>query len=279
MVSWPCMRLKSLLQGLKRFFFALVGSRLYRLLHALLFLARLLLALACPPYRPAFFGRDMLSLADTLKPGDTVLDIGAYLGGTAVLFARKVGSTGRVIAFEPFHHAFLRFLVRMLRLPVRVVPAALGAEAGHAEFVVPLHAGVPLYSQAGFPDSFAAVSGDSAYRFQRLEAPRETLDGFLAREGIAPSSVAAAKIDVEGAELAVLRGAGNFFRGFRGPLVCEFWFNEIPPKGWSWLRERGFACRKADRSGRWLPADTPAALAQLARGETYGNFWFEKPRD
>ena len=276
MVSWACMPPKSLRQGLKRLAFALIGERGYRILHALYFLARLLTALAWRPCRPAFFGRDMLALADALKPGDTVLDIGAYLGGTAVLFARKVGPTGRVIAFEPFHHGFLRFLSRLLRLPVRVVPAALGAEAGRADFVVPVHAGVPLYSQAGFATSFDAVRGDPAYAFRKLESPRRSLDDFLAREGLAPSGIAAVKIDVEGAELEVLRGAEGFLRGFRGPLVCEFWFNELPPRGWSFLRERGFACRKASASGSWISADTPAALEDLARGETYGNFWFEK---
>src|SRR5688500_17282947 len=128
-----------LTQGSKRIVFALIGSRGYRILHALFFLVRLLLALAWRPRRPAFFGRDMLALADALKPGDTVLDIGAYLGGTAVLCARKVGPGGRVIAFEPFHHGFLRFMSRLLGLPVEVVPAALGAGPGRAEFVVPVH--------------------------------------------------------------------------------------------------------------------------------------------
>lgn len=273
------MPFQPLKQGLKRLSFALIGSRLYRLLHALWFLARLLLALAWPPFRPAFFGRDMLALADALRPGDTVLDIGAYLGGTSVLFARKVGPKGRVIAFEPFHHGFLRFLVRLLRLPVQVVPAALGAETGRAEFVVPVHAGVPLYSQAGFATSFATVRDDPAYAFQKYESPRRSLDDFLAGEGLAPAAIAAVKIDVEGAELDVLRGAEGFLRGFRGPLVCEFWFDELPPKGWTWLRERGFACSKAGRSGAWLPADTPAALFDHARGETYGNFRFLKPPD
>lgn len=274
MVSFVRMPPRRLKQGLYR----IVGSRGYRYLHGAFFLSRLLLALAVPAYRVSFFGRDMLALADRIRPGDTVLDIGAYLGGTAVLFAGKVGPTGLVIAFEPFHHSFLSFLVKLLRLPVRVVPIALGADSGATELVVPVHAGVPLYSQAGFAASYdtAALAREGDYEFQRLEIRRDSLDGYLAREGLASKPVSAVKIDVEGAELDVLRGGERFFSGFRGPLVCEFWFNELPPKGWQWLRERRYACRKQDREGRWIQADSSEALAKLAQGETYGNFWWER---
>jgi FkbM family methyltransferase len=274
MVSFARMPARTLKRGL----FRLLGDRGYRLLHGAWFLARLLAALALPPLRPGFFGRDMLALAARLKPGDTVLDVGAYLGGTAVLFALRVGPAGRIIAFEPVHHAFLSLLVRALRLPVQVVPAALGAEGGRAELVVPVHEGVPVYSQAGFAESYDtdALERRGAYRFRRLAARKDRLDDFLAREGLAPRSVAAVKIDVEGAERDVLEGGERFFRDFAGPLVCEFWFDAMPPEGWTWLRERGWSCRKLGPAG-WAGGDTRGDLEALARGETYGNFWWEKP--
>jgi FkbM family methyltransferase len=263
---------------LKRGLFRLLGDRGYRLLHGAWFVARLLAALALPRLRPGFFGRDMLALAARLKPGDIVLDVGAYLGGTAVLFALRVRPAGKVIAFEPVHHAFLSALVRALRLPVRVVPAALGAEAGRADLVVPVHAGVPVYSQAGFAGSYdtEALERRGAYRFRRLEARKDRLDDFLAREGLDPRAVAAVKIDVEGAEREVLAGGAGFFRDFAGPVVCEFWFDAMPPAGWSWLRERGWSCRKLGPGG-WARGDTREELEALAHGETYGNFWWEKP--
>lgn len=265
-------------KGIKRKLFRLVGSRGYRLLHGSFFLARLFLALAWKPYARRFFGPDMLALADRIRPGDIVLDIGAYLGGTAVLFARKAGPNGLVLAFEPLHHRFLGFLVRLLGLRVRVLPMALSSVAGTAGLVVPVHAGVPVYSQAGFAGSYdtEALSRSGAYSFQRSEVRTARLDEVLEEEGIDPASVAAVKMDVEGAELSVLEGSARFLDAFRGPLVCEFWFDPMPPKGWAWLRQRGWDCRKLGVDGPFREAGTPEALQNLARGETYGNFWWTR---
>jgi hypothetical protein len=116
------------------------------------------------------------------------------------------------------------------------------------------------------------------YSFQSSQVRTARLDDILASEGIAPGSVAAVKIDVEGAELAVLEGGIRFFREFTGPVVCEFWFSPLPPKGWTWLREHGYACRKLDHAGRgFQDALTREDLESLARGETYGNFWCHRP--
>jgi FkbM family methyltransferase len=256
----------------------MIGIRGYRLLHGVFFLARLFLAFAWKPYARRFFGDDMLALADRIRPGDIVLDIGAYLGGTAALFARKAGPKGLVLAFEPFHHRFLNFLVRLLGLRVRVLPMALSSGAGRSDLVVPVHAGVPVYSQAGFAGSYdtEALSRSGAYSFQRSEVRTARLDDVLEEEGIDPASVAAVKMDVEGAELAVLEGGARFLEAFRGPLVCEFWFDPMPPKGWTRLRQRGWDCRKLDSGGCFREVGTPQALEEIARGETYGNFWWTR---
>jgi len=52
--------------------------------------------------------RDYLSHGITLRPGDTVVDIGANIGAFTVLAAKIVGSSGCVIAFEPILQAFER---------------------------------------------------------------------------------------------------------------------------------------------------------------------------
>lgn len=43
---------------------------------------------------------------DFLKEGDTVLDVGANIGFYSALFSRKVGSTGKVMSFEPGYQTF-----------------------------------------------------------------------------------------------------------------------------------------------------------------------------
>ena len=119
--------------------------------------------------------------ADMLKPGDAVLDIGAFLGGSTLLFARAVGRKGRVIAFEPVHHRFLAWMLRAMGISqARVEPIALARENGNTELVVPIHKGVPLYSQAGFAESYPeALRPGSGYAFQRLPTRLMRLDDFL----------------------------------------------------------------------------------------------------
>lgn len=289
---------------LKGRLFRIAGPNAYRALHALYFFLRMVLAVlslrsgsvvsaarppAGPPPSPGtladrFFGRDLMAFAARLKPGDRVLDIGAFLGGSTVLFGRAVRVTGKVIAFEPVHHRLLRLILRPFRLrQVAVEPLALAAENGTTELVIPIHNGVPLYSQSGFSESYAALGSGSAagsagseYVFQKLPTALMRLDDYLARAGIEPESLAAVKIDVEGSEMGVFAGGEDFFRRFRGFLMCEFWFDAMPPKGWSWLRERGYSCRYLNRQGLWVAADTAEELTAICRGETYGNFFWER---
>lgn len=263
--------------GAKRILFGLAGPGLYARLHAWRFRHRLRKALASPASAERFFGPDLVAFAAALAPGQTVLDIGAFLGGSTALFGRAVGPAGRVIAFEPVHHRALSSLARSLRWPARIEALALSDTTGPAELVIPVRHGVPLYSQAGFADSYAAAAApDSGYAFQRLPAQRVRLDDWLEQAGLTPQSVAAVKIDVEGSEMGVFRGGDRFFRAFTGPLLCEFWFERLPPPGWSWLTERGYRCRYLGKDGAWRPANTPAELAEAARGETYGNFLLQK---
>jgi len=69
-----------------------------------------------------------------LKPGMTMLDIGAHHGFYTILAAKKVGPTGKVIAFEPSPRERRRLLfhLRLNRLMARVTasPLALGKETG-----------------------------------------------------------------------------------------------------------------------------------------------------
>lgn len=264
------------LQALKRRLYRISGPTCYRMLHAGWFHLRLLRALRSPAYAREFFGNDVLAFAQNLRPGSLVLDIGAFLGGSTALFARAVGPSGRVIAFEPVHHGSLHCALKALGLKqARAESLALSESNGAAELVIPIREGVPLYSQAGFAESYPAASQPgSGYAFRRLPTTRMRLDDYLAREAIRPDDVSAVKIDVEGSELDLFAGGEEFFRRFRGPLLCELWFTQMPPPGWLWLRERGYACRYLDRTGKWSAADTPETLAELCRGETYGNFFW-----
>jgi FkbM family methyltransferase len=261
----------------KRLLFKVSGPGLYARMHAWRFRRRLGKALASPRAAEGFFGADLMAFASLIGPGQTVLDIGAFLGGSTALFSRQVGPAGKVFAFEPVHSRALSDLVRACRLPAQVEPLALSDGNGPAELVIPVRRGVPLYSQAGFAEAYtAAAASGSGYAFEKVPARRERLDDWLEEKGLAPEQVGAVKIDVEGSEAALFRGAEGFFRRFAGPVLCEFWFDTLPPPGWSWLRERGYHCRYLGRDGAWHTADTPGEISEAARGETYGNFLLQR---
>jgi FkbM family methyltransferase len=131
-----------------------------------------------------------------LRPGDTALDVGANVGAYALLFGQWVGSTGRVIAFEPAPDAY-RGLARHVALNglaavVETRQAAVSDRVGEAEFV----------SQGWAGTNHLTARGAGGGRIIRV--PTTTVDAVCAERGIRPRLL---KIDVEGAELAVLRGA------------------------------------------------------------------------
>lgn len=145
-----------------------------------------------------------------LQEGMTVLDIGANLGVYALYFARCVGQMGRVFAFEPVPTTFARLKEHIAlnnAANIFPVPFALSDREGSMKMWVDeiQHAG----------SSFYVRSAES----ELLEVPVTTVDLFVQREGI--KRVDAIKIDVEGAELAVIRGADRTLRRDKPLLMVE----------------------------------------------------------
>ena len=131
-----------------------------------------------------------------VRPGDTVIDAGANVGCYALLFGLWVGAAGRVYAFEPDPRAFegLSRHIALNGLDAIVTPiaAALSDGAGtHAPFALAASPGVSRLADAAGGARTIAVATTS-------------IDDFCARQSITPRVI---KIDVEGAELAALRGA------------------------------------------------------------------------
>lgn len=130
-----------------------------------------------------------------VRPGSTVLDVGANVGAYSLLFALWAGPSGRVIAFEPAPAsvAGLREQLRLNGLSdrVEVVPSAVADVVGFASFECD-----------GVSGSNAIVSRASGARL--ITVATTSIDAFCAGRGVRPDVI---KIDVEGAELDVLRGA------------------------------------------------------------------------
>jgi FkbM family methyltransferase len=148
-------------------------------------------------------------------PFATVLDVGASRGQFALHAARRFPAA-RIVCFEPLPSS-REALVSVLGDRVEVVPAAVGAQTGTAEMHVSAaddsSSLLPIgrRQQEEFPGTHEAA---------RLEVPVVTLTDVLDSTLAGPVLL---KIDVQGFELDVLRGAGERLRRVSTVFVeCSF---------------------------------------------------------
>lgn len=158
-------------------------------------------------YEPELWNRVMGSV----RPGDTFVDVGAYIGLYSVAVANRVGEAGTVIAFEPdFENR--RALLRHTKLNavqdrVQALPCAVGSFQGTVRFS-------------------ADQSSESSVGEQgTTEVDQITLDDFFSRKRID-----VLKIDVEGYETHVIQGCTRILSD--PSLRPRHTFLEIHPYAW-----------------------------------------------
>jgi FkbM family methyltransferase len=146
-----------------------------------------------------------------LSSGKTVLDIGAHHGLYTLLASKAVGGRGRVIAFEPSPREGRR-LARHIRVNgcrnVQLEACALAEENGEGELFV-----VDGYRDWGNSLRPPAVEEETRV----LKVPIRRLDDVLAQCGV--EQVDFIKLDAEGAELAILRGAPKLLTRAPRPVI------------------------------------------------------------
>jgi FkbM family methyltransferase len=153
-------------------------------------------------------------IEDHVRPGMTVLDVGANVGYYTVKMATLVGASGRVLAFEPNPSvlAELQFNVELNRLRnVQVFPLALAEQSGKSTFCVP---------RPGWESHGSLRPNDSFQVSSTAEVQTDRLDTVLSSLG--SPKIDFVKMDVEGAEMGVIRGAAQFLsRPDAPPVVFE----------------------------------------------------------
>lgn len=186
-----------------------IGSRLYaRLRHEALYGAiRTRRVMVASSWK--------VTLAAALRRGDVFLDVGGNVGRISHAASWLVGRHGQVHAFEPSPEIsdVLRHRALFFGLDnVTINQVALSAHAGEAV----LHE----YAEGrGGSSSLRAGSSPGQRHDRETAVPVATLDDYVADKGI--QAVRLLKIDVEGAELDVIRGALRTLETLRPVLLVE----------------------------------------------------------
>ena len=164
-------------------------------------------------------------LAAAVRPGDVCFDVGAFRGYTAGVMA--LAGASKVLAFEPApanQRAVGRVIGLNSTLPIGLVEAAVGAEEGAIK--------ITIHEDA----SMNFVGGDDSGR-PTVEAKLVTIDAEMARGAGAPAVM---KIDVEGAEASVLRGASKALAGSVREIFVELHHKQAADECGEILQAAGF---------------------------------------
>ena len=157
------------------------------------------------------FYKDIYEEEYRIKPGDVVLDVGAHIGCFTLKAAKEVGPSGKVVSFEPSSENF-----KLLSLNVssnndsnaKLFKVAVGSEPGAAK----RHLGNRKGTNSLLSDASIDQVGIE-------EVPIRTLDSVA--EELKLSKVSFLKIDVEGFELEVLKGARNILSSSHPSIAME----------------------------------------------------------
>jgi FkbM family methyltransferase len=196
-----------------------------------------------------------------LRPGDVALDVGAHIGLFAIDMAARVGPSGRVYAFEPFPaNADLlerSILENRFEERLELTRAAVGATTGQATLTFPgetLNSGGAYLLRPGTQP----VGGNL-----QQTIPLVALDGLALRRPIR-----FVKMDVEGAEPLVLRGAARIIREDRPVILSEVHPTQleraagVTPEGFfAQIREMGY--RVQDLAGAPIDRAPSEALISI----------------
>ena len=202
------------------------------------------------------------AIARLVREGDVAVDAGANVGFITSLLAKVVGKNGEVLAFEPHPNLFLKLSENINRFPrenaggVTAKQVALSDNEGEGTLVFNAEIfGRNSGTAALYPAN--VESGDD-----RLTVRTERLDTFI--EG---KTIALLKIDVEGAELQVLRGAASALKEGRIKAIIYEDFNFSTSGIADYLARFGFSIFHLEGTvfGPRLSA-VATGFTQIARG-------------
>jgi FkbM family methyltransferase len=155
--------------------------------------------------------KNVEAIQKTVRADDVAYDVGAHVGYFSVLMSDIVGSGGKVIAFEPrgLNLGYLKRHVSVNKCDnIKIVSKALGDHSGHAK----------LETRTGSGTGYVSDTGDEDVEITSIDE--------LVESGTLPPPTFL-KIDVEGGEMAVLRGARTVIEKQRPRMILATHGDEI----------------------------------------------------
>lgn len=226
-----------------------------------------------PPGKENWVKRVYLSF---VQRGNIVLDVGANFGAHTIIFSHLVGKRGRVIAFEPVPESFdaLRETVhhRSRFSNTSIFQLAVGNPISANDTVL-----IRVPGDNFFQASLAiqtAGSWAAEPDMREYSCSITSLDADITVQGL--PRVDFVKIDVEGGELNVLKGAAQTLSKHRPLLYCEVWEKWAAPFGYTptdlltFVRSLGYSHARVF---------TKAKVHSLRLGDAVPNGWFDTSSD
>jgi FkbM family methyltransferase len=174
--------------------------------------------------------KNVEAIQKTVREDDVAYDVGAHVGYFAVLMGDIVGSGGRVIAFEPrgLNLGYLQRHVSVNKCDnIEIVSKAVGDHTGHAK----------LETRTGSGTGYVSDTGDEEIEITSIDE--------LVESGTLPPPTFL-KIDVEGGEMAVLRGAQKVIETQRPRMILATHGDEIDAECRALLTEWNYELQDID---------------------------------
>jgi FkbM family methyltransferase len=163
----------------------------------------------------SFEYRTIAQFLSTVKKDFIVLDIGANVGLYTLLLSDLVGAGGKVISFEPAKDTFETLLKNIKYnncLNVKSYKLALAETNGVLSLVT------PEIARGKYEDSFKTLNMKLGIETKDAElVETKTLDSFMLENQV--TKIDFIKIDVEGAELFIFKGAENLLKSSYKPII------------------------------------------------------------
>jgi FkbM family methyltransferase len=154
-------------------------------------------------------------LFDSIKVGQTALDIGAHKGGYLYFMQKLVGQNGSVIAFEPQTNLF-QYIKKIKSIfnwdHVSVEHLAISDGAGEATLYIPGN----VTGDSSSPGASIAKAMDEISSTEKVKT--ESLDAYCKSNNIKPDFI---KIDVEGNELKIFKGGVETLKNHKPKVIVE----------------------------------------------------------